>query len=285
MGKLPAIQFYPGDWLRDNVSGCSLAAQGLWLRILMLMHDCDQYGHLAIKGVPIADQVAAKRTGCESVEQYLELVEELKIAGVPSFTEDGIMFSRRLVRDCESRSATRDRVAKHRLKRSCNADVTPPCNASVTEMKHCASSSSSSSSSTSSFGSKDPISAMPPALASDELRDAWKEFAEMRRKIRAPLTLRASQLIWKDLLAMGPEKALKALNKSVKNSWRGVFDPEDSSVIAPKFKTAHERRLEREAQVPALVGAFFEDLEARKALKIENRNALPTKIGKVLEAK
>lgn len=44
MGKTPAFQFYPGDWLRSEVAGCSISAQGLWLRLLMVMHDCDRYG-------------------------------------------------------------------------------------------------------------------------------------------------------------------------------------------------------------------------------------------------
>jgi hypothetical protein len=39
MSKRPSFQFYPGDWLRDSVAGCSLAAQGLWLRVMILAHD------------------------------------------------------------------------------------------------------------------------------------------------------------------------------------------------------------------------------------------------------
>ena len=41
MAKLPYIQLYPGDWLRDSVAGCSLAAQGLWLRMMFVMHDSE----------------------------------------------------------------------------------------------------------------------------------------------------------------------------------------------------------------------------------------------------
>jgi hypothetical protein len=28
----PSVEMYPGDWLRDPISGCSLAANGFWWR-------------------------------------------------------------------------------------------------------------------------------------------------------------------------------------------------------------------------------------------------------------
>lgn len=45
--KRPAFQFYPGDWLKDlNLRRCSAAARGVWIDILCLMHDSDEYGVL-----------------------------------------------------------------------------------------------------------------------------------------------------------------------------------------------------------------------------------------------
>lgn len=80
--KLPAIQFYPGDWLRDGVSGCSLAAQGLWLRMLLVAHDSDSYGRLSVSGRPLLPAEIARRCGC-AVEEYCLLFNELERAGVP----------------------------------------------------------------------------------------------------------------------------------------------------------------------------------------------------------
>ncbi len=99
MAKLPAFQFYPGDWLRDNVSGCSLAAQGLWLRMMLLMHDSERYGYLSINGLPIPQDHIFRRCGCDSLEQYMTLFAELDNAGVPSRTDTGVIYSRRMVRD------------------------------------------------------------------------------------------------------------------------------------------------------------------------------------------
>ena len=80
--KFPAIQFYPGDWLRDSVAGCTLAAQGLWLRLLFIAHDADRYGYLSQNGAPIPHDALARRCGC-SLEQFSTLLEELERAGVP----------------------------------------------------------------------------------------------------------------------------------------------------------------------------------------------------------
>ena len=50
--KRPAFQFYPGDWLHDTaVRACSLAARGLWIDMLSLMHQGHPYGNLTLPAV------------------------------------------------------------------------------------------------------------------------------------------------------------------------------------------------------------------------------------------
>lgn len=98
MKKLPFIPIYPGDWLRDSVSGCSLAAQALWFRMMMVMHDSDRPGYLSINGSPIPPGSIAQRCGC-TPELYDTLFRELQEAGVPSITQSGVIYSRRMVRD------------------------------------------------------------------------------------------------------------------------------------------------------------------------------------------
>lgn len=99
MAGKPHIPLYPGDWLRDDVSGCSLAAQGLWLRMMFLAHDSTRYGYLEINGVPMPPEFIARRCGCDDTAQFASLFSELVTAGVPSMSDKGIVFSRRMVRD------------------------------------------------------------------------------------------------------------------------------------------------------------------------------------------
>src|SRR5687768_4957294 len=105
--KLPWFSFYPKDWLADPVSGLSLAAQGLWLRMMILAHDSERYGYLVLNGSPIPPAVIARRCGCESLEQYETLLAELDSVGVPERTPNGIIYSRRMIRDEKKRQLER----------------------------------------------------------------------------------------------------------------------------------------------------------------------------------
>lgn len=101
--KLPAIHLYPGDWLRDNISGCSLAAQGLWLRMMFVAHDAPNYGEIFACDLLGAKSAIARRCGC-SVEEFDALFAELLEANIPSI-ENGMVVSRRMVRDGKLRAA------------------------------------------------------------------------------------------------------------------------------------------------------------------------------------
>ena len=149
MSKLPSFQFYPGDWLRDGVSGCSLEAQGLWLRMLIVMHDSDTYGYLVINGSPMDSAMVARRCGC-SLKQYEAVVTELDEAGILSRTKAGIIYSRRMVRDAEERAANAERQRKFKAKNSGNGEG----NGKVTPRSQKSNTSSSSSSSPSPSGKK-----------------------------------------------------------------------------------------------------------------------------------
>jgi hypothetical protein len=55
--------------------------------------------------------------------------------------------------------------------------------------------------------------------------EVWKDFEEMRRKVKAPLTDRARKNIVADLIRIEAtgQHAEDVLNQSITNSWRGVF--------------------------------------------------------------
>lgn len=97
----PWIKFYPTDWRGDaGLRGCSLAARGLWMDMLSLMHEADPYGHLIVNGrVPTTFQLASM-LGASSRE-VTKLLAELEAAGVFSRTENGVIYSRRMLRDKE----------------------------------------------------------------------------------------------------------------------------------------------------------------------------------------
>jgi hypothetical protein len=102
--KRPASQYYWGDWRRDTaLQACSLTARGLWHEMNCLMHDCEPYGHLTVGGVAMESKQLARLVGV-TPKECAALLAELEDAGVFSRTADGVIFSRRMVRDEEVRN-------------------------------------------------------------------------------------------------------------------------------------------------------------------------------------
>ena len=85
-----------------SLRACSLAARGLWIDLLCLMHESPQRGYLLLtKTEPMHDEHIAR---CVGADQSLisNLIEELSKAGVLEFGDlDGrnMICSRRMIRD------------------------------------------------------------------------------------------------------------------------------------------------------------------------------------------
>lgn len=151
MAGKPYLPFFPGDWLRDDVSACSLAAQGLWLRMMITAHDSANYGFLEVNGAPMPNAMIARKCGC-SLQEFEELLAELESAGVPSRSGHGSIYSRRMVRDGAQRKQTskkRSEAGKAGAEARWQKDDKPMANAMANAMAKNGLSSSSSISSSS----------------------------------------------------------------------------------------------------------------------------------------
>lgn len=101
--KRPAFQFYPSDWRKDSgLRLCSLAARGLWVELMCIAHESEEYGKLKQNGRGFSHKTLAKLVGL-SPQTTLKLLKELEENGVFSRDEDGAIYSRRMVRDEELR--------------------------------------------------------------------------------------------------------------------------------------------------------------------------------------
>lgn len=95
----PWLKFYPTDWRADPaLRMCSLAARGLWIEMIALMHEAVPYGHLLISDHPPTDAQLAVLAGAPP-ELVTEMLGELEAARVFSRTRKGVIYSRRMVRD------------------------------------------------------------------------------------------------------------------------------------------------------------------------------------------
>src|ERR1700735_3171018 len=92
-------KFYWADWRSDpKLRMCSLGARGLWMELLSLMHSSDEFAHLLVNGNSPSEQQLAILCGA-SVAEIRKFKAELEAVGVPGVREDGVWFSRRMVRD------------------------------------------------------------------------------------------------------------------------------------------------------------------------------------------
>jgi len=101
---MPAILFYTGDWLKDPAVRCmSLGARGLWIDMLCLMYESPTRGYLSLlDGKPVTAVQLARMVG-GTLKEIESLLSEMRGCGTFSVTDEGVMFSRRMVADEELR--------------------------------------------------------------------------------------------------------------------------------------------------------------------------------------
>lgn len=64
----PSFQFYPADWLgNSNLRRCSHAEKGVWIDVMCLMHDSEEYGVLRWSLKEIAQAVGCKLADLKSL--------------------------------------------------------------------------------------------------------------------------------------------------------------------------------------------------------------------------
>lgn len=126
--KKPWLKWYPSDWRAEpRLRLCSRAARSLWLDMLGLMHESTLIGYLLINGKKPTPQQLAQVLG-DDIQDLSRWLDELAAAGVYSETDDGVVYSRRMVRDHERAEKGRKDVEKRwgsKRKSSENADRPP----------------------------------------------------------------------------------------------------------------------------------------------------------------
>lgn len=102
--KLPAMQFYTGDWRKDpGVQALNYEDRGIWFEMLCLMWESDERGKLMLNGRKIPEEGLARLLGLDN-QKLNQTLTTLLTYGVASVEPDtGVIYSRRMVRDEEIR--------------------------------------------------------------------------------------------------------------------------------------------------------------------------------------
>lgn len=275
--KRPSFQFYPGDWQSNsNLKRCTRLEKSVWLDVLCLMHDQEEYGVLRWTLKEIAEAAHCKISELKSLHEkgVLKGSDKGQICAsyvyVPrSGRRDGdpvellpkqqgpIWYSSRFVRDEYVRTI---RGESSRFGDSPDDSPKPPKGERTKASPKPpfgdgASSSSSSSSSASPTGKKQSATSVALDLPDWIPEDAWLAFVAMRKKIRAPLTDDAVKLAISTLekLMQDGHRPRAVLDQSTLNSWRGLFEVKGTQ------QRANGHQLDRQA---------FNDRENAKAKEL-----------------
>jgi hypothetical protein len=96
------MKFFPTDWRADPaLRSCGLAARGLWIEMLALMHEAEPRGYLLVRGKPPTPRQLANLVGGCTPDEVVALMAELDEAGVYSINREGVIFSRKMAKDAD----------------------------------------------------------------------------------------------------------------------------------------------------------------------------------------
>ncbi len=112
MVRHPWSKFFWSDWESDEaLRQCSLAAQGLWMRLLCICAKGTPTGYLTIAGRSL-DTTAIAKVANAPLAEVETLMEELEAWDVFSRDSKGRIYNRRIVRDEKRARKARQNGAK-----------------------------------------------------------------------------------------------------------------------------------------------------------------------------
>lgn len=86
--KRPSFQFYPADWLGNaNLRRCTHAEKGVWIDVMCLMHDSEEYGTLRWSLKEIAQAIGCKIADLKS------LITKGVLKGSDIFLEEALTYT------------------------------------------------------------------------------------------------------------------------------------------------------------------------------------------------
>lgn len=207
-GRIPSLQFYVGDWLSDpELRSCSVAARGLFIDLMCLMHRSKVYGKLLINGSRAEDKQVINLLRIHH-KTYYKSLKELLDYGVVKQDEDGVYYNARMMRD----KALRDKAVEDgKLGGNpvlTGGGVNPKDNPKVNGGVKPSSSSPSPSSSDNNVNDDDKRNGRPRKRRREPIRDEMKlkdEFWRLQEKFGFPNS-EEKPICW--LLSHYPQQAI-----------------------------------------------------------------------------
>lgn len=123
--KLPAFQFYPGDWMKDpELSMCSPATRGIWIDLLCAMHELDRCGEIRGTLAQIARLCRCSVSELQTAIAELSTTRTADVAWADNTTV--VVQNRRMRGEFKGRRNATERQQRKRSVTACHGNVTPP---------------------------------------------------------------------------------------------------------------------------------------------------------------
>ena len=219
---MPHVKWFGRDWLGDPLLRMvSPTERGVWMDLLCAMMTAEPYGHLVVNGRPMTDAEAARMVGM-SEDAFKATLKAIEDAGISSRTRDGVLFSRRLVRDFEAFLSARafgKRGGSPQLRQLKNHPQNPLESLLREEKKK----PEARSHAVVKGGLKGSLKGadVPVTLSAVKCFDeTWVAFLENRVAKRARATPDAQRLLLAKL-AQHPDRAIMALETAITRNWTG----------------------------------------------------------------
>ncbi len=99
MSEYPWFKFFVRDWQGNHsLRVVSLAARGLWLEMLAIMHEASPFGHLVLNDKPVPTETLALMVG-STRDEVEKLLAELNAASVFRVNRKGAIHSARMIKE------------------------------------------------------------------------------------------------------------------------------------------------------------------------------------------
>jgi hypothetical protein len=246
MAKSPGFWFFTGDWLKDpELRFCSIFARGLLVDLLCICFEAKHQGKFCKPdGSPRSDEEIVGAVSGGDFDDKLAALRELESSGVLSRDEDGVLYSRRMVRLAEVQAKLKQNgsrggsKAQAKLKQTLEQNIKP--NGGVSD----------SVSDSDSFNTYTHTATKPELNLSEAVQaewHRWEKHLESRGINLSPIA-RDSNVM--DLLRLPEEKQLEVIRFSIQRNAAGLIWSGKSS--------GNERHMKNQRQT---IGQILENIK------------------------
>ncbi|RLC34414.1 hypothetical protein DRH14_03075 [Candidatus Shapirobacteria bacterium] len=270
MAKLPAFQFYPGDWRKDTqVQMASMQTRGVWFEMLCCMWDAPERGVLEGKKEDLC-----RLLGCERAvfDEAILDISRLKIADVQNGQDFVKIVNRRMYKEEKLREYNRLAKRRQRMKEVSQGKSQKNVNLY--------SSSSSSSSKRKEIKEKKKEKVNSPSSKKKSMKEKeelpfwlnekiWEDFRAHRVALKKKMTPQAEKMLIRklDRLRQSGNDPTQVLEESIANGWQGVFELNPLKTGGKKNVSEWEREAER-------IDAEYRRRKAAKEAAIDNTSEI-----------